>query len=64
MWTSEKQALAMKQARSVPSAKRSNVKTSGCWGKATPTFYVQPPVFKYTPGKVTLIKGQGNSLAR
>lgn len=43
MWLSEKNAHAMKRAQAVPSARRSNVRSSQAFGKAEPTFYVCPP---------------------
>lgn len=57
MWLSEKNALAMKRARSKPAARRSNVRSSQAFGKAEVTFYVCPPVWAKPTGKVGLVKG-------
>lgn len=57
MWMRDKQALAMKRARSIPAAKSTpRSMQPRAYGKATPTFYVVPPKFNYEPGKVTLVK--------
>ena len=56
MWLRDKQALDMRKAQARPMARRSNIRSSQAFGKATPTFYVVPPKFNYEPGKVTLVK--------
>jgi hypothetical protein len=56
MWLREKQALAMRKAQAKPTAKRSNIKSSGAFGKAETTFFVCPPVWAKATGKVGLVK--------
>ena len=59
MWLSEKNAIANRKALAKPTARRSpRSMQPRAYGKAEPTFYVVPPVFKYEPGKTTLVKGK------
>lgn len=37
---------------------KSGYASAKVWGKQQTTFYVCPPVFKYEPGKVTLVKAK------
>jgi hypothetical protein len=65
MWLRDKQAAAMKAAQAKPTARRSNVRSSFAGNSKgemraadKPTFFVLPPVWKFEPGKVTLVKAR------